>query len=72
MSARVSSFIVVLKEDVSEEYFEKVSQAVRLFDGVIEVKPYLSGDDIVSEITATSREKISWMNKLITLVKEAK
>lgn len=72
MSARVSSFIVVLKEDVSEEYFERVSQAVRLFDGVIEVKPYMGGDDIVSEITATSRERIRWMNTLITLVKEAK
>lgn len=72
MSATVSSFVVVLKEDVSEEYFERVSQAVRLFDGVIEVKPYMAGDDIVSEITATSRERIRWMNTLITLVKEAK
>lgn len=72
MSATVSSFVVVLKEDVSEEYFEKVSQAVRLFDGVIEVKPYVAGDDIVSEITATSRERIRWMNTLITLVKESK
>lgn len=72
MSQRVSSFIVVLKEDVSEEYFERVSQAVRLFDGVIEVKPYLAGDDIVSEITATSRERMTWIEKLITLIKDSK
>lgn len=72
MSQRVSSFIVVLKEDVSEEYFERVSQAVRLFDGVIEVKPYLTGDDIVSEITATSRERMTWIEKLITLIKDSK
>ncbi len=72
MSARVSSFIVVLKEDVSEDYFERISKALHLFDGVVEVRPYLAGDDIVSEITVQSREKIKWIEKLIALVKEAK
>lgn len=72
MSSRVSSFVVVLKEDVSEEYFNQISKAVRLFDGVIEVKPYFSGDDIECEMTATSRERLAWIEKLITLVKESK
>lgn len=72
MSASVSSFIVVLKEDVSEDYFERIAKALQLYDGVLEVKPYEAGEDIVSEITATSREKMSWIDKLITLVKEAK
>lgn len=72
MSATVASFIVVLKEDVSEDYFERITKALYLFDGVLEIQPYKSGEDIVSEITVRSREKMAWIEKLITLVKEAK
>ena len=42
MSGRVASFIVVLKEDVSEDYFNDVKRALQLYDGVLEVRPYLA------------------------------
>ena len=72
MSNRVSAFIVVIKEDISEESAERLSKALLWFQDVIEVKPYNSGDDLIGEITARSRCNLEWTDKLFEVIKAIK
>lgn len=39
MSNKISGFTVVFKEGFSEQYMDKIKDAVMLFDGVVSVEP---------------------------------
>lgn len=42
MSNTVKGFTVTLKEGASEEYFDKLKEALYMFDGVIHVEPSIN------------------------------
>lgn len=70
MSDKISAFIVVLKEDVSESYSDSLMKAFSMFDGVLQVQQYVRNSDLTGEIMATSRERNKWQDALIELVKK--
>ena len=72
MSNKVSAFIVVIKDDISEESAERLSNALLWFQDVISVKPYNAGEDLIAEITTRSRTNLEWTNKLFDIIKAIK
>ena len=67
MSNKIKAFTVVMKEDVSEEYAKAVSDAIRLYDGVLEVEVIESD---ITDFVAHSRERSKITDKLLQLIKD--
>ena len=66
MSNKISGFTVVFKEGYSEQYMDKVKDAVMLFDGVIKVEPIV--EDLPTYMGA-SQENSRIRNAVIDFLK---
>lgn len=63
MSNKVSGLLVVLEEDIKEEAFKDIKNALLLIKGVVDVSPVGGGS--YSEICATNRERADMKKRLL-------
>jgi len=66
MSDRHRGYIVILENDIKDEYSEEVINAIRMFKGVINVEPIVTNpDSLISE----ERAKRELRTKIFDILK---
>ena len=65
MTARVKGFTVTLEEDIREDDFQRVIEAVELIKGVIHVEPVLvTGENFVDR----QRIRLELVSKMVNIL----
>jgi hypothetical protein len=68
MSDTYSSLFVILSEDVSEEEAQRITEAIKMIKGVLDVKA--NPRDAVAESIASTRIRADLANKLFNVIWE--
>lgn len=64
----IPGFAVTMRQDISEEHARMISDALRLLDGVVDVRPVEIG--VIEEVLVATRVNARWREALWEISKK--